>query len=359
MLKRTFGLFAGTALSVFVAFNALTDKTADHDYTFTDSDEVRLEEALKLSSARANLRDVKQQIYADYKQDELLEKGLDHVKARIAAKEQEEKIAAQKLLENALHGALIRAAVSDIQKKQLSESIAQLKESLKNDPDVLSFQERSVPILVAQSKKVHPEHHSRNIPLLASDHSKVRYNVPNTQTTNNFTIAGHNAWDKFLNLIKEREGFSETIYNDRGHLAIGVGHNISRSDVKKHGWKIGDTVPKNVIQKYLEQDTKKFFKAALAQSETIGITNPDFVAVLASVNFQNGVNWHKEHKRTWSYLTQGRLDKAAEEVNNSLWAKQTPKRSEDFRKAILHAGGEDKFEEPVVLASAPTLPRNG
>ena len=98
---------------------------------------------------------------------------------------------------------------------------------------------------------------------------------------------------------------------------------------------MGDIVPQNILDNWLEQDSNKAWEAALTQAKELGINDIKFIESLASVNFQLGINWFKEHKKTWSYLKQKDYSNAADEAANSTWFKQTPVRVKDFQKAIL------------------------
>jgi GH24 family phage-related lysozyme (muramidase)/murein DD-endopeptidase MepM/ murein hydrolase activator NlpD len=139
--------------------------------------------------------------------------------------------------------------------------------------------------------------------------------------------------ESFLKHLKMREGFENKVYLDSlGKPTVGVGHLLTEEQNKKY--KVGDIVPDNILDKWLEEDSLKAWKAALKLSEDLDINDLDFIDSLASVNFQLGTNWFKIHKNTWKFLQTKKYDKAANEAQDSTWFKQTPIRVQDFQKAI-------------------------
>ena len=138
-------------------------------------------------------------------------------------------------------------------------------------------------------------------------------------------------------LIIAREGVRDVVYDDpvkksSGLLTAGIGHLLT--DQEKKQFPIGSKVPQKTILKWFQQDFNKAFNAAVNQAKALGVFDPEFIGTLASVNFQLGPNWFKEHKKTWQLMEQGRFPEAAKEVYNSLWAKQTPVRVHDFAMAL-------------------------
>ena len=139
---------------------------------------------------------------------------------------------------------------------------------------------------------------------------------------------------EFLSHLKSREGSRNKVYLDSlGKPTVGIGHLLTNEERKKY--EVGDIVPQNILDNWLEQDSNKAWEAALTQAKELGINDIKFIESLASVNFQLGINWFKEHKKTWSYLKQKDYSNAADEAANSTWFKQTPVRVKDFQKAIL------------------------
>lgn len=138
-------------------------------------------------------------------------------------------------------------------------------------------------------------------------------------------------YDSFLSHLELREGVRNTVYKDSlGKLTVGVGHLVLPED----GLKLGDTISDEQVQGFLEKDAQGAWNAALQQADELGVTDPKMVEALASVNYQLGTNWNKEFKNTWAAMKDGDWDKAATNVEQSLWNNQTPVRVDDFQAAL-------------------------
>jgi lysozyme len=74
--------------------------------------------------------------------------------------------------------------------------------------------------------------------------------------------------------------------------------------------------------------------AARAQAEEAGITDSAFIPYLASVNFQLGTKWTAKFPRTWKMIVDGAYADAANALDGTIWAKQTPVRVKDFQDAL-------------------------
>ena len=134
-------------------------------------------------------------------------------------------------------------------------------------------------------------------------------------------------------LLERREGNKANVYKDsEGYLTAGIGHLLTESEKKQY--KLGDTVPENIRDRWFEQDSFDATNAAIYQARELGIDDLRFIENLTSVNFQLGTNWNKEHKKTWSLMKSGNFDLAAKEAANSKWKSQTPVRVKDFQEAL-------------------------
>ncbi len=72
----------------------------------------------------------------------------------------------------------------------------------------------------------------------------------------------------------------------------------------------------------------------MKQSLQLPFVTQDLLNVLVSVNYQLGTGWTNKFKNTWGLMRKGDFYGAADEAENSLWAKQTPVRVRDFQKAL-------------------------
>jgi len=115
-------------------------------------------------------------------------------------------------------------------------------------------------------------------------------------------------------------------------LTAGIGHKLTAEELKS--FSEGDSVTAEQVQAWYEKDSEKALKAAEKQAEEVGAKDPEFIAALASVNFQLGTNWKGEHKQTWKLMKEGKFDEAADEAADSEWHGQTPERVEAFQDAL-------------------------
>lgn len=145
--------------------------------------------------------------------------------------------------------------------------------------------------------------------------------------------------------LQQAEGERLEVYQGQkdkeGVLTAGIGHRLTPKELKKLSK--GDPVTPEQVQAWYEEDSKKAVGAAVKQSKELGVENPEFMSALASVNFQLGVNWKREHKQTWKLMKEGKFFEAAEEAANSAWNTQTPERVEAFQEALLDVAKEREF----------------
>jgi GH24 family phage-related lysozyme (muramidase) len=133
------------------------------------------------------------------------------------------------------------------------------------------------------------------------------------------------------------EGRRWKVYKDTtDHLTVGVGHKVLPQDNLKQGDVIGD----DRVNQFLRQDTATALGQARSQAAQAGITDPNFIAPLAAVNFQLGSGWTGLFPKAWNAMQQGDYETAAREValgqngGKSKWMKETPNRVEVFQGAL-------------------------
>ena len=145
---------------------------------------------------------------------------------------------------------------------------------------------------------------------------------------------------EFKEHLKHREGFRDEVYLDTlDKPTCGVGHLLSPAENEQYN--IGDTVPQDILDEWLLQDSNKAWQAATAQIEEIGITNTEFTLALASVNFQLGTRWTNKFPSAYQALKAKDYNEAIKQVSTgsgkdgqSKWKEQTPVRVKDFVNAI-------------------------
>ena len=148
-------------------------------------------------------------------------------------------------------------------------------------------------------------------------------------------------------LLHAEEGFKSKVYqgekDEKGVLTVGYGHKLTASELKKY--REGDEIEQEQLDKWFEQDTKLAKTAADKQAKSLKVEDKEFIKVLASVNFQLGVNWYKEHKETWKLIKAGKYEEAAVEAAESDWYGQTPDRVEVFQEALRNLAQGKEYEE--------------
>jgi GH24 family phage-related lysozyme (muramidase) len=127
------------------------------------------------------------------------------------------------------------------------------------------------------------------------------------------------------------EGYRLKTYRDKlGFLSVGIGHKILSSD----GIREGSTITPEKVAALFKKDANAAIAAAKSQARELGKYNMDMIVALASVNFQLGTGWRTEFKNTWNLIKAGRTPAAIQNLNSSLWARQTPNRVLAFTAAL-------------------------
>ena len=126
--------------------------------------------------------------------------------------------------------------------------------------------------------------------------------------------------------IKKHEGFVPKIYRDSlGYATIGYGHLVLPTDSFQDGVEYSETELNEVFE-------KDFQNAVDNANKLIGDISLVYQAreVICEMVFQLGIGGVSKFKNMWKALDQGDYQTAAEQMLDSLWAKQTPKRAESL-----------------------------
>jgi GH24 family phage-related lysozyme (muramidase) len=156
-----------------------------------------------------------------------------------------------------------------------------------------------------------------------------------------------NPLDTFREHAKSREGYSTKVYLDSlGKPTVGIGHLVTEEDELE----VGDEISAERVNEFWLRDSMMAFNASVKQAEEAGICDFCFVAAMASVNYQLGTGWRKKFPVTWALIVAGRYNDAADELDKSLWKKQTPVRVRDFQMALraLPPKAPDCIMEPPI-----------
>jgi GH24 family phage-related lysozyme (muramidase) len=137
--------------------------------------------------------------------------------------------------------------------------------------------------------------------------------------------------DSVYDHMVDREGLETTVYKDsRGKPTVGIGHLVTKAD----GLKVGDKISEEKVKELYSKDIRKAAEAAQSQASELGIDDEEFIKALVSVNFQLGTEWNKKFSDTYAIMKEGRYEEAINNIENSLWYKQTPTRAKDFINTV-------------------------
>jgi hypothetical protein len=147
-------------------------------------------------------------------------------------------------------------------------------------------------------------------------------------------------------LLVKHEGVVFKSYPDNGHVSAGLGH-LLKTEEEKTKYPEGTAVPRWQVEEWARKDVGEAWKAGQKQAKMLGVDSHEFKVALASMSFQNGVNWYTEHQDTWELMKGHHWELAAIEAARSDWALQTPPRLHDFQAALRKLAG---ITEPQSLA---------
>ena len=130
--------------------------------------------------------------------------------------------------------------------------------------------------------------------------------------------------------IKEHEGFVPKIYKDSlGFATIGYGHLVLDTD----HFIEGQSYPKEHLEKVFDGD----FDTACSNANQLIKDLPlhhQAKCVIIEMVFQLGIGGVSKFKNMWKALGEGDYQTASEEMLDSRWAKQTPKRATDLSNVM-------------------------
>ena len=132
--------------------------------------------------------------------------------------------------------------------------------------------------------------------------------------------------------LKKHEGFKPTVYEDtEGYDTIGYGFAIKDLYLSKE---VCDIILIEKIAELKLNITKKFewFEHS-----------PDVIKdAVTNMCYQMGVSGFSKFKQTIYYLETEQYEEAADEMLDSLWAKQTPHRAKELSDIIRSLNGHNK-----------------
>ena len=133
--------------------------------------------------------------------------------------------------------------------------------------------------------------------------------------------------------IKQHEGFRDTVYSDSlGFATIGYGHLVLPTD----NFVEGVTYDKETLEEVFDNDFKIAVDSARDLLRDIE-HNYIIFGVLVEMCFQLGKPKVSKFNKMFIALKEKNLDKASDEMINSRWHKQTPKRCESLANIMKNA----------------------
>ena len=137
-------------------------------------------------------------------------------------------------------------------------------------------------------------------------------------------------YDDLKARIKEHEGFRDQVYKDSlGFATIGYGHLVLDTD----HFIEGQSYPKEHLEKVFDGD----FDTACSNANQLIKDLPlhhQAKCVIIEMVFQLGIGGVSKFKNMWKALGEGDYQIASEEMLDSKWAKQTPKRAEELSSVM-------------------------
>jgi lysozyme len=133
--------------------------------------------------------------------------------------------------------------------------------------------------------------------------------------------------------IKEHEGYRDTVYSDSlGFATIGYGHLVLPTD----NFVEGVAYDKETLEEVFDNDFKIAVDSARDLLRDID-HNYIIFGVLVEMCFQLGKPKVSKFNKMFIALKEKNLDKASDEMINSRWHKQTPKRCESLANIMKNA----------------------
>ena len=133
--------------------------------------------------------------------------------------------------------------------------------------------------------------------------------------------------EKLKNELKKDEGIIPHVYLcSEGYYTCGVGHLITHNDAE-YGWPEDAEVSEERIEELLEQDLKICITDARAVFPNFDELHEDAKMTVCNMTFQLGRTKFSKFKKFKEALLKEDFHEAANQILDSLYAKQTPARA--------------------------------
>jgi GH24 family phage-related lysozyme (muramidase) len=138
-------------------------------------------------------------------------------------------------------------------------------------------------------------------------------------------------YENLKNRIKKHEGFLDKVYLDSlGKATIGYGHLITEED----DFVEGVIYDKDIFEKLFEKDFNNAVQGAeeLLKGYTVALLVKEIIIEMV---FQLGKTGVSKFKKMFEALKEYDYTRAAKEMLNSTWYRQTPSRCEELAKLMI------------------------
>jgi lysozyme len=138
------------------------------------------------------------------------------------------------------------------------------------------------------------------------------------------------SFDNIKNHIIKYEGWSNKVYIcPTGHKTVGGGTNLESKGLQDK-YKVGQNIDNCLLNKWLKEDVKIAEQIANKQFKSFDYQPENVQIILISLAYNLGPNRIKKFKDFTAAIEKKDYDKAAAELKDSLWYKQTGIRGKKY-----------------------------
>jgi len=143
--------------------------------------------------------------------------------------------------------------------------------------------------------------------------------------------------DALKSRVQDHEGLLTSVYLDSlGKKTVGIGHLVQPHEMERFAE--GVEIPMDEIMEIFEMDLNRAAAGAdMLIEDNIGHELPQHVGeVILEMVFQLGTTGVSKFKKMWKNMRVKKWKEAAEEMKDSRWHSQTPKRCEHLSEIVAN-----------------------
>jgi len=143
--------------------------------------------------------------------------------------------------------------------------------------------------------------------------------------------------DELKARVQDHEGLRTSVYLDTlGKKTVGIGHLVQDHELERFAE--GVEIPMEEIMEIFEMDLNRAAAGAdMLIEDNVGHDLPQHVGeVILEMVFQLGTTGVSKFKKFWKALRVKDWKKAAEEMKDSRWHSQTPRRCESLAEIVAN-----------------------